>query len=329
MVSLVLGLTLGFSGQSSVAGGGFVNNGGGLAEKNVLYAYAQLETYIRICLFSEACKLTPSQKGLLGKIHEGLPEEKKSNQILFSSEKKNPGFFMIDGNVRVAKTNDSIGGPIYINSDLLYTKSNSGFYEALTIPEAVAILIHELGHHYGKASHEELDLIGVRVSLMLQQKLLSTPLVPWTPDQISASIFNADTTTSFPQVLLTVGDEIMDVSKLYAKSVHCAVLTLPIPILDIPDLELITKVPRSSHFHNVHWEKVKDRGSYYSIKIIGNVSHSCKYKNNIGIRDNNYHLSISFRVHKLKTGLKLDKHSVEMNQYEDQWWKILKLPNPI
>lgn len=311
----------------SNAGGGFVNNGGGLAEKNVLYAYEKIEDYIRICLQSEVCKLAYVQKSILLKIYEGLPEEKKSQQILFGSEQKAPGSFMIDGNVRVARTGSTIGSPIYINTDLLYAKGDSGTYEATTIPEAVAILVHEFGHHYGNFSHEELDLIGVRVSLMMQQKFISTPLVPWAPNEISASVFNPDLLTSFPQVLLNVGGDVVDISKTYVNSVHCEVFTLPIPILPIPDLELITKTPVGSLFHNVHWEKIKDKGDYYSVKITGNVSNNCKYKKNIGIRNNNYQLSISFKVNKLKDGWKIDARSIILDQFKDPWWKILKLPN--
>jgi len=322
----VIGSLLIFA-STSFAGGGFVNNGGGVAEKNVQYAYEKIDVYMRTCLQID-CKLSYEQKSILLKIYNGIAQEKKSStQLQFGSEQKEPGSFMIDGNVRVAKTGSTIGSPIYINTDLLYTKGASGSFEATSIPEAVAILIHEFGHHYGNYTHEELDLIGVRVSLMLQQKFISTPLVPWAPNDISASVFNPDLNTSFPQVLLTVGNRVEDVSRMYAETVHCEVFTLPIPILPIPDLELITKTPQASLFHNVHWEKIKDKGSYYSVKITGNVSNKCNYKKGVGIRNNNFQLSISFVVNKTKTGWELDTRSIEMDQFKDPWWKIIRLPN--
>lgn len=323
---LVLASLISLSDLSAFAGGGFVNNGGGLAEKNVIYAYEKLDTYIQVCLSSDSCKLTAEQSGLLAKIFNTLPQERQSKQLSFGSEKKNPGSFMIDGIVRVARTGDAVGSPIFINSDLLYTRGEGNTYDPVSIPEAVAILIHEMGHHHGYHNHEELDLLGVRVSLLLQQKFISTPLIPWSPNEISASVLNTGLSEGFPQVLLTVGDEVIDVSDIYAREVHCEVFTLPIPILPIPDLELITKTPKGSLFHNVHWEKIKDKGDYINVKITGNVSNSCKYKNNVDIRNNNSQLSISFRINKVQERWVTDKASISMDQFKDPWWKLIRLP---
>jgi hypothetical protein len=327
ILSLFLSSILLLSSLSSWAGGGgFVNNGGGLAEKNILYAYEKIETYVQLCLQSDSCKLTPSQRIILSSILQSLPQEKVAQQIIFGSERVDPGSFMIDGNVRVARTGDAIGSPIYINSDLLYSKNETGSYDSVTIPEAVAILVHEFGHHQGAHSHEELDFIGVRVSLQLQQKFISTPLVPWAASEISASVLNPGSVSSFPQVLLSVGDDVLDVSQIYAKAVHCEVFTLPIPILPIPDLELVTKTPTGSLFHNVHWEKIKDKGTYLNVKITGNVSNTCQYKKDIGIRNNNFQLSIGFIINKVANRWVLDATSVTMNQFKDPWWKIIRLP---
>jgi len=315
-----------FTSIAAFAGGGFVNNGGGLAEKNVLYAYEKLDTYIQICLDTNSCKLTTDQSNLLQKIAQTLPQERQAPQLSFQSEMQRRGTFMIDGNVRVAKTGNTIGSPIYINSDLLYTRGEGGSFDPVTIPEAVAILIHELGHHHGVYSHEMLDLLGVRVSLMLQKKIISTPLIPWAPSEISASVLNPNMLESYPQVLLTVGDEVLDVSEMYAREVRCGVVTLSIPILPIPDLELVTKTPRGSLFHNVHWEKFKDKGTYLAVRIAGNVSNNCQYKNNIAFRNSDFQLSIEFRVNKVGNKWVTDRDSISMKQTADHWWKMIRLP---
>ena len=325
-ISLVLGFIFSFTSAAAVAGGGFVNNGGGLAEKNVLYAYEKLETYIELCLNSKTCKLTSDQTVLLQKILQTLPQERRGKQLFFGSEKNAPGSFMIDGNVRVARTGDAIGSPIYINSDLLYTKAAGNSYEPVTIPEAVAILLHEFGHHHGNYSHEELDLLGVRVSLLLQQKFVATPLIPWSPNEISASVLNVDLIDGFPQVLLTVGDEIMDLSALYAQEVRCEVVTLPIPILPIPDLQLISRTPRGSLFHNLHWQTIKDKGDYLTVQISGNVSNNCQYKNDVEVRNNVFQMKISFRINKVGEKWVTDKDSISMKQFRDPWWKLIRLP---
>jgi len=327
-IFLSLALTL-FSTQLWALGGDLVNNGGGIAEKNILYAYEKIDTYVVLCLKSTACKLDDQQKTILQQIYNGLSQEKQVNaqspQIIFDSEKKNPGTFMIDGNVRVAKTGSTIGSPIYINVDLLYSKNDSGGYDAVTLPEAVAILVHEFGHHYGNYTHEALDLIGVRVSLLMQQKLIMTPMLPW-DSNISASVYNPNFGNSFPQVLLNIGKDVIDVSIAFANEVHCEVFTVPIPILPIPDLELITKTPSSSLFYNIHWDGVKDKGDHLEVQIMGNVSNNCEYKNDVFLRNNNYQLTISFNIKKVNGQYLYDPTSLSMNQFKNPWWKLIRLP---
>lgn len=315
-----------FSTQSVFAGGDRVNNGGGLAEKNVIYAYERIENYIKLCLVSETCKLNPTQQLILQKIYNGLPHDKNSTQLSFSSERANPGRFIIDGNVRVAKTGSTPGSAIMINADLLYNKNQSGAYEAMSIPEAVAVLVHEFGHHYGNYSHEELDLIGVRVSLLLQSNLISTPLVPWRSD-IAMTVLNQDASGAFPEVLLYVGNDIIDISRQYKAEIECVKFKIPIPLLPVPDININGKTPKGSIFHNLHWEKIKDSETTLDVQITGNVSNRCKVKSDTEIRNNSAQLTIKFRMNKSIDTWVYDPQSLSMRQFEEQWWKIIKLPN--
>lgn len=312
--------------QSVFAGGDRVNNGGGLAEKNVIYAYEKIESYVKLCLDSDTCKLNPTQKAILQKIYFGLPTDKKLGQLTFSSEQSQPGSFIIDGNVRVAKTGSQPGSPIVINADLLYSKNQNGSYEAMSIPEAVAVLVHEFGHHYGSYSHEELDLIGVRISLLLQSKVISTPLVPWKSD-ISMTVLNQDATGSFPEVLLYVGNDIIDISRQYKAEIGCASFKIPIPLLPVPDINVNSKTPKGSILHNLHWEKIKDGDTTLEVQITGNVSNRCKVKSETEIRNNSAQLTIKFKMNKNIDTWIYDPSSLKMRQFEDEWWKIIKLPN--
>ena len=312
--------------QSVFAGGDRVNNGGGLAEKNVMYAYEKLGSYIKLCLDSDTCKLNSTQYYILQKIYNGLPTDKNANQLSFSSEQANPGRFIIDGNVRVAKTGSLPGSPIMINSDLLYNKNQNGSYEAMSIPEAVAVLVHEFGHHYGTYSHEELDLIGVRISLLLQSKVITTPLVPWRSD-ISMTVLNQDAAGSFPEVILYVGNDIIDISHFYKAEVECVGFKIPIPLFPVPDINLNGKTPKASIFHNLHWDKIKDKESSLEVQITGNVSNRCKVKSETEIRSNSSQLSIKFKMNKGIDSWVYDKSSLSLKQFEEQWWKIISLPN--
>lgn len=306
-------------------GGDFVNNGGGLAEKNILYAFEKMDVFIQNCLSSPRCRVNEPQKNILKKILAGIAQEKKSTQIIVASETKTPGQFMIDGLVRVAKTGNTVGTPIYVNSDLLYTKNVSGGYDAITIPEAVAILIHELGHHYGKESHSELDLVGVNVSVFLQQKLILTPMIPWAGD-ISASVFNPDFNQSYPEILLNVGSDSINLSSMYRQAVECFGVTIPIIILPLPDLQLMSSQPLGSLLHNIHWESFEEADGWIWIKMIGNISNRCQYNNDVGLRNNDYKLAIEFAVQKNEDSWIFVQNSASMSQYRDPWYKWIRLP---
>ncbi|MEQ1723919.1 MAG: hypothetical protein ABL930_12145, partial [Pseudobdellovibrio sp.] len=197
------------------AGGDLINNGGGIAEKNIMFAYQKLDTYLKLCLSSDFCKIDSAQRVILQQITNGLSQEKQNpSQIQFASERNQKGFFILDGEVKVAKTGSQIASPIYINTDLIYTKNEMGYYIPASIADATAILVHELGHHYGAYSHTDLDLLGVRVAMMIQHKTYNTPLLPWS-QQISATIINPNVNDSFPQILLYIEDQVIDLSSQF------------------------------------------------------------------------------------------------------------------
>jgi hypothetical protein len=141
-------------------------NGGGLSEKNLLYAYNHLADYIDLCLQTSLCRVTPEESTLLNQIHDSLPAELAVN-LIYRSERATPGFFQLDGAVRVAKTGDTVGSPIFLNLDLLYPSHAPHAYEAVDPPLATSILIHELGHHHGIRDHAALDRLGSKLQALL------------------------------------------------------------------------------------------------------------------------------------------------------------------
>jgi hypothetical protein len=307
-----------------LCGGDVVNNGGGLAEKNIYRAFSRLEKTIDLCLVSAACKLTHQQRLILNQIKAGVPEERNyPAQIQYSSEKSHPGEFVIDGDVKVAKTGRTVGSSIIINLDLLYLKNEDGFYIPMSVPEATAVLIHELGHHYGDYSHSELDLLGEKVSSTLQKRIYTTPLLPWSPE-ISMVVINDSVTNLFPEVILYVGNTVVDLTQQYYDLVKCPVWTIPIPIGGLPDIDIFTKRPEASSFHNISWDKYKegDKGGLFSVQ--GNVSNKCADGKNPLYRSNDFKMSIRFRASKESGIWQLDSDSVKMFQKRDPWWKVIE-----
>lgn len=152
------------------AGGDHVKNGGGIAEQRILFAYQNLERFIDLCLRSDSCQLSADQRAILDKVLKALPSERAgaggatgSGQIQFAKGSEHSEIFVIDGVMRVAVTGDAIGSLIYINQELIYGKDSQGIVRAISFGEAVALLVHELGHHHGIKDHTWLDFLGARL----------------------------------------------------------------------------------------------------------------------------------------------------------------------
>ena len=295
------------------AGGDLVNNGGGIAEKNIMFAYQKMDSYIKLCLSSDFCKIDKKQRTILELISTGIQQERLSaDQIQFASEKSKPGFFVIDGEIKVAKTGSQIGSPIYINVDLLYTKNEMGYYIPASISESIAILVHELGHHYGAYSHTELDLVAVRVALMLQHKTYNTPMLPWS-EQISATVINPSIESSFPDILIYVEDQVFDISNQFQDIIFCPKLFIPIPYL--PDIPISSNKPVGTLVHNVHWNKLTSRGTKAQLSISANLSHQCKDSSNNSIRVQDFLIEIDFSLTMgANEKWSLDDSSIEIQQ---------------
>lgn len=304
-------------------GGDDVGNGGGLAEKNVLHALANLDFYSRLCLEGVQCNLSAKERQILSDILRTLPQAKENpDLIVFGSEKRSPGTFIIDGEPKVARTGSTVGHPIYVNVDMLYARNHLGYLEPINLSQAVAILIHELGHHVSKASHLELDLLGVKVSMLLQARIQSTPILPWSQD-IEATIVQGASVQSFPQILLTVGDEVWDLSKSFRASVHCPVFTIPVPILPFPDLQFGKKAPLGVVYHNVHWEKGAQNEGAGEYRMSGNLTHVCPTGTSKLSLVNSFRVKIDFETKMKGPKPILDTQSLRINQTYEPWYKLV------
>lgn len=139
-----------------------MNNGGGLAEQNFIYAFQNLADSVDRCLDTDnACRLTDKESRILREIARERKESPGHNGLFFESGKLKPGLFETDehGKVRVAVTGSTALSPIYINLDLIYAENVS----LIDMGAALSILIHELGHHTGETDHLFLDQLGNKV----------------------------------------------------------------------------------------------------------------------------------------------------------------------
>ena len=308
-------------------GGDLVNNGGGIAERNVLFAYTNLEFSIGLCLDLESCHLSNREHSILKDIYSHLDEEKKNqNQIVFISELKYPGTFIIDGEMKAAATGSTIGSVIRVNTDLLYSIKEHEQIEALSVHEATAMLVHELGHHYGSFTHTELDLLGIKVSQHLNKSTYQTPLLP-NGSSISAIFINGKEGTSFPEAILYGHQQMINISEFLKKQVSCELFGLPIKIGSLPPIAIPIKRPNAFLVNNVYWSEMPRRNNGV-FKIKGSLTNYCdKEELNLNL-NRNYKFEIAFTINhtddKNIENWSINENSIKIMQIEEPWLRILE-----
>lgn len=230
-----LGLACGASAfaRSGGEGGGLVGNGAGLAEAEVVYAYERLASSIDYCLNMGQCALLPDERVLLMRIREHVATLPPAyDKLAFYSEKQLPGFFNTEGDSdRVAKTElGRVNGLIYFNTDALYERG----MVRVDLPVATSILVHELGHQIGEASHAKLDTLGGRVRFGLERRIDSKthPEADFTYRVLLGS--NA---TQPSNVFLRMGQKSFDLTKAILAALQCPAGALPM----------------SMQLENTHW----------------------------------------------------------------------------
>ena len=212
---------------ASVAGANDKGNGGGTAEKNLLFAYSNLGSFIELCQCAPSvCKIDNAVTFLLlNDIKLSLTEHSETAELIFDSEMQHPGMFMIDGKIRVAKTGISPGSPIYINSDLLYSQDANGQYTAMDIPMAASVLVHELGHHQKILDHDLLDRVGTVIQLFLMHRIQQigwNPMDPMATDAYQASAIGlGGQPNTFDQLLISDTQGLTNLTEFLKSKVSC------------------------------------------------------------------------------------------------------------
>ena len=112
----------------------------------------------------KVCDLTSNEAALLKKIHTNYMEDAKGGLGLVDP-KDNPGFFDLDpqSSHRFARTGEEVGEIIYLNTDQL---------DKVDFFTAIAILVHEFGHHYGVLDTKDrpLDVLGAKVATAIRRR---------------------------------------------------------------------------------------------------------------------------------------------------------------
>lgn len=169
--SFVFWLSPASHGQAGGSGG----NGGGIAEMRFASAFRHAFRLFLYCSNGGRCGLTESEMRLTRDLLRVEKEELAAPKH-FEFRAKQAEFFTIAGQVRIAKTGSEPGTLIYGNLDMMYRKNANGEIEAISYPEAVQAVVHELGHHVGRMDHDALDDFGAKYAEIAKRMTSSSPI---------------------------------------------------------------------------------------------------------------------------------------------------------
>lgn len=197
-----------------------VGSGGGIAEQNVQFAMETMGYQLYICVEHELCKLTSDEKSLLKKIRDGLSADGKvTTKVHFRSGEKTPDFFEVDGPHRLAVAKD---GEIFFNLDVMYQRTEQGIHP-LSISEALATLVHELGHIHGEKDHVYLANLGIKVQMTMLAR--TQQVVDMSPENhtfesfATAMIFDYWPKVPAPRLIVTRDNFRVDLTEELAEAV--------------------------------------------------------------------------------------------------------------
>lgn len=306
--------------------GDVMGNGGGLAEQNIIYAYRNITKFIDICLDSNDCRLDNNERQILQKIKSNMYREYLNDQIVFKSESAEPGTFLINGEPKIAKTWLYVEAPIMINKDLLYQTNTAGKVVPLALSQAVALLIHELGHHHNITDHTMLDLLGVKVSMAVGRDLEKARVLPGYQN-LQATVITKMGTNTKPMVLLYVGDQIFDISKAVENELHCTSITIPI----FGSIQFGNAKPVGTILHNISFTKqdIKAVGSKSDFTLTGSLVHFCKDGSKLRqITNTKLDISFAASLYNDTSGFSwtFDHSSLSVKQYKETFMKLFFIP---
>ncbi len=250
--------------------GGIDGGGTGKGEQNVAFAMLNLDKYLELCLSTPACRLSADETVLLQSIRANLGESNQRAGLLeFRAGKDYPGFFVIDGQLKIARTGYQSGSTIYINTDLLTSTGSRGEVVAISVAEAVSILVHELGHHLGEENHQKLDFLGNKVSSLV---LLHTQVIDLGRYQrhIEATLIDFGGSDSFTQLFLSDSEKMIDLTSLIQNQIGMC------PLNHMPDFDATGEFPLIGLWiNNLHWRKGSNLGSRYEQPMRARVNIFC------------------------------------------------------
>ncbi|MFT6070025.1 MAG: hypothetical protein ACJAT2_002462 [Bacteriovoracaceae bacterium] len=212
--------------QRRLSGGDIIGNGGGIAEQDFRFAYRKIPSIVDSCLESPFCPIPNKEIELLKNIKKiAVSSAPNKDRLIFLSESDYPGFFKDsnDSKIRIAKTANIKGAPVFVNLDMLYGGKNA----LLDFPAIVSVLVHEIGHQASIKSHSLLDELGTRLREFLLDDASSIEQEVGGA-RLRLSYYNLKEANRFAEFMLHYKDDFFSLKSSLIEKISCEEGALPI-----------------------------------------------------------------------------------------------------
>lgn len=242
----------------SSSGADIIGNGGGVLEQNMIYLYRNLDRFISHCMMHPLCASTDEKQFIIKEIRNLIVHNRdQKNRLVFLKKNHFNSFFQndLDPSERIAKTGFSSAFPIYINLPLAEKMAMEKDLSLL-----LGILIHEVGHQVGVASHSFLDELAAEIRIVFYDNFQNLD-VNVADTKVSFFLFNGSGEYDYFQAKLLVGDTFHVLENISDD-------------LDCPTGYRLT----GSKLNNQHWEKPSLVGTKWKTSLKAWVDYYCHHK---------------------------------------------------
>lgn len=325
--SILLGFL--FCTMSIAVAGDRIGNGSGPSEQTVINAWLHLERFVNYCLADNFCDLAQSEKETLLKIKDVIGQENSipvEQLLIFTTadKMKDPKFFHIDGQAKMAKTGGRIGSPIFFNLDLLNSRPSPKIIRPISMSDAIALLVHEVGHHTGELDHTMLGALGAKVASAASKNTEEATLF-LNSDDLKIVVMNPSGNIGYPLVLAQVLGKTVNLTEQVKEELKCSA--------DWDSL-FIKKRPMGAKFFNLYWP-IKDlhlkEKSDLKFVLKGNLALYCGDDESDWKYQKNHQLKIKLRLKYHKEGdvkfWALEEDEIKVRQRLIPWWFFFKIPS--
>lgn len=161
---LLLGITIFFAFSGIAKADHTVNNGGGVAEQNTIFALLNFDNVVKMCQADvNACSIKPEWRPALDIILSVLPALKADNKFIqFKTEAEEPRF--TPGERIKYLTEKSQDGSVIVNRDLIYRSTGTGLQVPFQYGEAFALVSDILSYKLTDLSEEHRRSMAVTLT---------------------------------------------------------------------------------------------------------------------------------------------------------------------